>query len=356
MSTRFLPFILILIAAVSSAQSSDSLMRTIHNTGEGRWDAGGDTTLVFEEDLVIGVEDGDEDYVLGRVFDVAIGGDGAIYVLDNGFNRVQKYDSTGVFITSFGAKGEGPGMFMFPVSMDVDGGTVYVADRSRIQLFSTMGQYEDGFAHGFPQSSPGRIRVAGAQGIYFACYDRDAHKDVHHYDRAHKKVGSFSTSYSAAHKVDPRAELMWCGGSIDVGSDGRVYYAQRIPYTVRAFSPDGDPIWEMVREADFIQDPIGEELDGGGYRVGLPTSSASILVLDDGRLMNVLFNYRDDENREFIVDLFDSDGVLLTSVVSTDLSIFRTRDARGRVYGITREPFPRVVRYWVRYAAATEGR
>jgi len=75
---------------------------------------------------------------------IAVDASGNVYVAD-GFNnhRVQKFTSTGGFLTKWGSLG-GPGQFNSPVGVAVDAsGDVYVADRSnhRIQKFTSTGVF-----------------------------------------------------------------------------------------------------------------------------------------------------------------------------------------------------------------------
>jgi tripartite motif-containing protein 71 len=64
-----------------------------------------------------------------------------VYVADDGNNRIQKFDTKGIFITMWGSKGTGDGQFDDPTSVAVDSsGNVYVADfyNYRIQVFSPL--------------------------------------------------------------------------------------------------------------------------------------------------------------------------------------------------------------------------
>lgn len=53
--------------------------------------------------------------------------DGNIYILDQYSSSVKKYSNDGEFIRSFGRQGNGPGELMYPVSLDVQGDSVFVS-------------------------------------------------------------------------------------------------------------------------------------------------------------------------------------------------------------------------------------
>lgn len=81
-----------------------------------------------------------------RPTDVAIAPDGAIYVSDGYRNsRIVKFSPDGKYLFEWGKKGDGPGEFDVPHSIDLDGkGNVYVADREnkRIQVFDPNGKFK----------------------------------------------------------------------------------------------------------------------------------------------------------------------------------------------------------------------
>ena len=93
-----------------------------------------------------GVPGNDEKH-FARPTDLAWLPDGTFFVTDGYVNtRVVKFDKNGKFLTTWGTKGNGPGQFNLPHSVDIDRQRrVYVADRanSRIQVFDENGKYLD---------------------------------------------------------------------------------------------------------------------------------------------------------------------------------------------------------------------
>lgn len=69
---------------------------------------------------------------------------GNVYVADAGNHRVQKFDSSGTYITQFGESGSGDGQFSYPTSVAIDAsGNSYVVDMGnvRIEKFDQDGNY-----------------------------------------------------------------------------------------------------------------------------------------------------------------------------------------------------------------------
>jgi DNA-binding beta-propeller fold protein YncE len=75
-------------------------------------------------------------------------GGGAVWVADSGNNRIQKFNSAGVFQLKFGSSGSGDGQFSYPCGIYIDsGGNVWVADsnNNRIQKFNSAGVFQSKF-------------------------------------------------------------------------------------------------------------------------------------------------------------------------------------------------------------------
>jgi len=75
---------------------------------------------------------------------VDVDSSGNIYVADAGNDRIQKFDSTGAYVTQFGTQGTGNGQFNAPFDIAVNiFDQLFVADtdNSRIQKFDSSGNY-----------------------------------------------------------------------------------------------------------------------------------------------------------------------------------------------------------------------
>ena len=78
-----------------------------HLGPEGVWD--GPRTLV--EELSIGVLEGEEEEMFGRISDIAVDEVGGIYVFDGQAPALRYYDAEGNYVRTLGGEGEGPGEY-----------------------------------------------------------------------------------------------------------------------------------------------------------------------------------------------------------------------------------------------------
>jgi len=113
-------------------------------------------------------------------YGVAADSAGNIYVVENGNNRVQKFTSSGTFLTKWGDLGAGDRQFNAPQGIAVDSaGNVYVADSGnhRIQKFSSDGTFitkwgSQGNADG-QLNSPTGVVIASSGDVYVADYNNN---------------------------------------------------------------------------------------------------------------------------------------------------------------------------------------
>ena len=152
MGRRFCAFVipLVFVSCVPEEPASDGSgtwvgtittvgnVTTVVNESGSLW--GGTATLV--EEASIGIERGEDEYMLGRVSGMAAT-DERIYVVDAQVPAIRIYDWDGDFIENLGGMGSGPGEYRSPQAVGVDhDGRIYVydADGNRLVTYSATGQ------------------------------------------------------------------------------------------------------------------------------------------------------------------------------------------------------------------------
>ncbi|GHM99170.1 hypothetical protein WSM22_06600 [Cytophagales bacterium WSM2-2] len=100
---------------------------------------------------------------------IAIDGSGNTYVTDEQNIRVQKFNSSGVFVTKWGTTGSGNGQFSFAYAIAVEpgGSFVYVADviNKNVQKFNSTGVYQSKISF---TNQPLAIAVDNSNNLYAA--------------------------------------------------------------------------------------------------------------------------------------------------------------------------------------------
>jgi uncharacterized protein (TIGR03663 family) len=183
--------------------------------------------------------------------DLAVDGQGQIYVLDTRNYRVQVFGAAGQFLRTWGSQGADPGQFQEPWGIAVDrAGNVYVADtwNHRIQKFDSQGQFltmwgtfgDSGGVLGVPEAFYGPRGVAV-----------DADGNVLVSDTGNKRIakyapdGQFITQWGGAGSQAGQFREP-CGLAVD--GDGNVYVADVWNQRVQKFDRNLNPTaqWPVV--------------------------------------------------------------------------------------------------------------
>ena len=119
-------------------------IKIIANPKAPRPPAGKPFSLIFIEDLTIGVREGDEDYMFGNLIFVNTDKDGNFYVTDWDRRTIRKYDPRGKHLLNIGRPGQGPGEFQNIWRPEFDHQwNLYVSDyvAHKIIFFDSAGQF-----------------------------------------------------------------------------------------------------------------------------------------------------------------------------------------------------------------------
>jgi DNA-binding beta-propeller fold protein YncE len=131
--------------AASPAQKIETVdgVRVVHNIKGGLW--GKTPQVALELVRKLGdVDTEDENLAFHYPSDVAVDGQGNIYVLDTGNTRVQKFGPDGKYLATIGRKGQGPGEFIMPEGINIDkDGNLVVSDTAQLRLHVIIGGGRD---------------------------------------------------------------------------------------------------------------------------------------------------------------------------------------------------------------------
>ena len=203
---------------------------------------------------------------------VATGPGGVDYVTDGNTNLIQKFDSTGSFVTKWGATGSGDSEFDTPRAVAVDTtGNVYVVDsnNNRIQKFSSsglfLGQWGSAGSGTGEFSDPEGIAVASSGHVYVT-------------DRANSRVqeftssGAFIRTWGTLGSGDGQLDVPL---GIAVGPSGDVYVVDAANARIQEFTHSGT----FVRKWGTFGSGNGQFTAPTGLATD---SSGSVYVTDNG--------------------------------------------------------------------------
>lgn len=154
-----------------------------------------------------------------RLYGITVDAQGYVYVVDRSNGRIQKFDSSGKFLTKWGKNGKGDGEFNIPESIAIGpSGKLYVADygNDRIQVLnSSTGELITKWA----VPGPLQIAVDSLERIYVSSYSQTI--------KVFNSTGGLQETF----------EDFSCVGGIAFDDDGRVYVVDREESTVYVFAP-----------------------------------------------------------------------------------------------------------------------
>lgn len=281
---------------------------------------------------------------------------GNIYVHEAMSGQIRKFDSRGRYLLTIGRRGAAPGEFLNNVSWVFDQANhLYVLDggTDRISIFTTQGR----FLRCFRLARPVKVTFTGfarddAGNFYVSFYDPDSSWVIHKYDSEGKYIGSFGVPASLDRPTTPAEYVLKASmshGKLCLWS-GLLYYSQFNPYRIDVYTPDGTLQMTIFRENSFMP-PATIERVGSAARMPVPAFS-SMIGIWDGKIVNcVAIPWSSQCGFGAVVDIFASDGRLLSTLRLKEHVRFYSIDSRGRLYGalIEQDEPEKVVRYVLRW-------
>ena len=229
---------------------------------------------------------GDADGEFASAGGIAVGGDGSVYLSDTLTCTIQKFDGDGNFIKKWGVQGDGDGQFNSPAGIAIDAeGKIFVVDsgNDRIQKFDSDGNFikkwgvhGDGDGqfdspYGIDIDSDGYLFVSDVNNNRIQKFDSD---------------GAFVLKWGSVGRDD--GEFIFLR-NLAVDGDGNVYVADSGNDRIQKFDSDGN---------------FRRRWGSHGYDEGLFDDPTGIAIDREERVYAVdTFNCR--------VEKFDIDGTFL---------------------------------------------
>lgn len=295
--------------------------------------AGQAQPITLSHNLTIGVEDGDENLMFGRIARIDVDGRGNIYVLDGKSRKVGIFDREGKPVRTISVPaGQGPreatnlsGIAVTP------GGTLFINDMRKIIVYGPDGEYGQTFLVDFMISS---IGCPGTEEL--AAIGPNAGKILHIFDPAGKLLASFGDAFTPPGELEPMKEMLMFGAPIlfSCAKDGRIFVLNPHNYEVSVFKDR--KLESVIKGRNDAFQPI--------RKMGRGFVSTAAHIVSSGDLVLVAFQNFDPKAKK-TADVFRAGR----QIGSVDLpGTPYVADPQGMVYIAEEEGFPKVVRYAVK--------
>jgi hypothetical protein len=256
-----------------------------------------------------------------------------IFVTDPHADAVRVFDAAnGTLLERVGRKGGGPGEFRFADRVAVlPNGTTFVNDLGRgavIELNSALQYVRD--IHPSRPIDGGDFLATGTSFVFTGIMRRGPCADcaIHVVAREDGKyLRSFGTLPEASSEVISQTIG---SGVVAWARDGNIWYAQRAPYLIQKFTPEGELLLVLTRENDFLPDAADKykvEYQGRRMRIESRPHAVAVQIFEAEGGMLVLEVWLYGNHR--LVDVYDKDFQLRASYVG-ELPVFVASLGNGR--------------------------
>lgn len=337
---RFQKFISTLII---STMSLSFLLTGLPSKSGLRPNSGIETAEAAEEHQFVAKwgSEGSGDGQFSNPTGLAIDSSESIYVVDNGNNRIQKFNLTGEFITKWGSYGTGNGQFDYPKGIAVNSqGEVYVADTNNncIQKFTSSGTFIKKWGSwGWDDGqfvSPEGITVDSSGYVYVAGF-------FNHNIQKFDSNGNFITKWGDMGSSDG---LFWRPTGVVADYSGNIFVADSLNYRIQKFDSNGNFItkWGSKGSNDGqFNESGGIATDSLGNVYVADAENNRIQKFDSNGNFLTKWGSYGSNNGEFMypsdIDVDSSNNVIVIDTSNSRVQVFSTilPDTMGPSISIT---------------------
>ena len=331
-------------------------VRTLTNP-ESPWK--GRIEYAVVEQASIGVEAGEDAYMLNRPFDIKVDAEGRIYVLDWGDTNIRVYDPEGIHLRTIGRKGQGPGEFDTPCYIDIGAdGHLYLMDgrNQRVTVFTAEGEHVrdfrvKGFYSGmacdpdgglFVQTQTTQKEIAVSDDLQEIPMLTSIHRiDASTGDSAH--IGDFAGEKRMMRRLDSGGMASVSGPfsiTWNTSPSGKLFVGYNETYQLGVYSGTGKLEFRFGR--DFTPLPIPNVKVDWAPKFRPAFSSRRLVFDEEGNLWIEL--YTEEGFEGILYDVFTMEGIYLKqAVVPHRVYVFKHGSAYGLV--MPEDGFPMVKRF-----------
>ena len=312
--------------------------------------------MVFNEELSIGVPEGDEDYMFGSSVVFNVDEQGNIYATDWESKQVKKYGPDGKHVLTFGRAGQGPGEFRNPGGVRfTQDGNLYISENfgNKIIFFDRNGIYlrqsilpadifdiwitPAGTYLGNEQAAPQYVGQGPVEN-FIKIYD-GSFKSILELHRDSFVFPARSLSPAQAQAQITNEFLSRPTAVAVMGDNGRIYFGRSDVYSIDVLAPEGKKIMNISR----AEEPLPYRQADIDFMLKEDEERMTSMMRSEALTKEYLRLIRFPKNKPFFRALVPMDEGRLAVVVdiegssATWLDLF---DREGRFLGRVRIPVP----------------
>ena len=289
----------------------------------------GEEVFSLEEELSIGDAEEREEYIFSDIRDIAVDEESRIYILDSKESHIRVFDKNGEYIKTIGEKGQGPGEFQLPSSLQITLQNEIVVNDSaarKLHFFALDGNY----LRAVSQTKMGFFSdpKVDSEGNIIASY-MIADKEVTYVlKKFNPQLGEIFTIFSTEVLKYPNLNPFFPRCYWEITKENNLIWGFPDKYELHIINSEGKPFRKIIREYDPIK-ITDEEKDNwikerfGGYEGVLPEIKLSwnenhnafiyLSIDDQGRIFTRTYE-KVSEGDKYYYDVFDSEGKYIAKV------------------------------------------
>ena len=317
--------------------------------------------FVLNEDLSIGVESGDEDYMFSELFTLEVDDEGNIFAVDTKEECIKVFDNNGHYRGRIGQKGQGPGEIQNYGRIFFLGSYVAIIDtgNNRLSFFKKNGEYVKHIPLGKYRSPDARLDSRGYVYKFVLNFEDGPVGELIKLDADFKLVSKI-TSIKLPQQVPP-AELME-RIYFRVTDNDSLVWVRTFKYELNIVDKDGNLVKRIIREHEPIKVTVGRLKKEARRRYpnrpipeefSIPSHFPKYFpifyyfIFDDVGRIYVCNYYR--EGDVYAYDVFDSEGRYFSKFTLPENEMLAVVKS-GKAYTMIKENeagIPQVKRYKV---------
>ena len=358
-------FSTLLLAQEVKIEKKDGVV-VVHNPKKPVDLPGLPSTLKLREDLRIGIESGDENYMFSQLNSIQVNDEEKIIVYDGKEVSIKVFDRDGKFIRKFGQKGQGPGEIQRPYRISLaDDNTITIMDsgNNRFSYYSIEGECIKEIPTGKYRPYDAKADSRGNIYGFVLILGKKVTQDLVKFNQEFKPTRTITSREMP--KEPPPADLMELI-RFHVLKDDYFIWGRTYEYEFNILDKNGKLIRQIIKDYNPIRitkDNLIDEFKRRYPGKKIPPKVPRIpdhfpnhfpifedfLCDDEGRIF--VRTYERDEEDNVYYDVFDSEGRYFTRFTlpfEEKVSIVKKNKMYCMIHG-DKEGIPMIKRYEMKW-------